>query len=54
MTLTMMKRASVAIACALAFATLPGTAVAWNAGTHAYIAGELQKKAAPSADRGSC
>lgn len=49
MTLTT-KSFSAAIACALALAVLPGTAAAWNAGTHAYIAAELQKKAAPDAD----
>jgi hypothetical protein len=40
MTLTT-KRISAAIACALALAVLPGTAAAWNAGTHAYISAEV-------------
>lgn len=39
------KNAPAALGCVLAtLAMLPGTAVAWNSGTHAYIARELQKK----------
>src|SRR6266511_579709 len=41
---------SIAIACALALTTAPGTALAWNAATHAYIAGALHKKAGQTAD----
>jgi hypothetical protein len=40
-----MKNAFVALVCAAAvLATIPSTALAWNAGTHAYIASELNKK----------
>jgi hypothetical protein len=39
-----------AIVCAVGLATLPCAALAWNAGTHAYIAGELHKKGGGAAD----
>ncbi len=44
------KNSSLALACALALAALPGTAAAWNAGTHAYVAGALQKKTGETVD----
>ncbi len=42
----MSKRMLLAVACVAATtAMVPRSAVAWNAGTHAYIAAEIQKKA---------